>query len=260
MEKLLKFIKSFIAQFIAVFQDYRELNPISPEKRKAREAAIVTACVFLIPAALILILFQEPLGALFRVFLLIAPIGIVFFILIKSAELMDKAAPQQSVICYPVFRGFQPGSNYCQAAIVNDEFKEIAQFFESCYFDNMVDRKDWNCVVYTFQIRTGKELSYELIDLIQHICEKKAAEFFSEYGIYCIYSDIVACTFGHNKLLIAFAYNPQGELQIVNLRNQVYQKWHRKSSGDGGSMSNTMTENVPDIPIEEIAASNEEAE
>jgi len=46
MKKLLEFIKAFIGQFIAVFQDYRELTPISPEKRKERKAAIVTAGVF----------------------------------------------------------------------------------------------------------------------------------------------------------------------------------------------------------------------
>lgn len=46
MEKLLEFIKAFIGQFIAVFQDYREQAPISPEKRKERKAAIVTAGVF----------------------------------------------------------------------------------------------------------------------------------------------------------------------------------------------------------------------
>ena len=43
MEKLLEFIKTFIGQFIAVFQDYQEQAPISPEKRKERKAAIVTA-------------------------------------------------------------------------------------------------------------------------------------------------------------------------------------------------------------------------
>ena len=39
MEKLLEFIKAFIGQFIAVFQDYRELAPISPEKRKGTESS-----------------------------------------------------------------------------------------------------------------------------------------------------------------------------------------------------------------------------
>ena len=34
MEKLLEFIKAFIGQFIAVFQDYRGQAPISPEKGK----------------------------------------------------------------------------------------------------------------------------------------------------------------------------------------------------------------------------------
>ena len=115
MEKLLEFIKAFIGQFIAVFQDYREQAPISPEKRKERKAAIVTAGVFFVPTALILLMFREPLGALFRVLILMAPICIVFFLLAKSADMMDNAEPQHPVISYPVFRGFQPGSNYYQA-------------------------------------------------------------------------------------------------------------------------------------------------
>lgn len=153
MEKLLEFIKTFIGQFIAVFQDYQEQAPISPEKRKERKAAIVTAGVFFVPTALILLMFREPLGALFRVLILMAPICIVFFLLAKSADMMDKAEPQHPVIFYPVFRGFQPGSNYCQAAIVDEEFKEIADFFDSCYFDHFVDRVNWNCVIYIFRIR-----------------------------------------------------------------------------------------------------------
>ena len=40
MEKLLEFIKAFIGQFIAVFQDYREQAPISPEKRKERSNSV----------------------------------------------------------------------------------------------------------------------------------------------------------------------------------------------------------------------------
>ena len=101
------------------------------------------------------------------------------------------------------------------------------------------------------------EISYELIDLIQHVCEKLASVFFSEYGLHRVYSDVVACTFTrNNKLLIAFATNPQGEAQIVNLRNQVYQQWHKKASGNEGS-SKTMTENVPEIPPEETASSKE---
>ena len=100
MEKLLEFIKTFIGQFIAVFQDYREQAPISPEKRKERKAAIVTAGVFFVPTALILLMFREPLGALFRVLILMAPISIVFFLLAKSADMMDKAEPQHPVISY----------------------------------------------------------------------------------------------------------------------------------------------------------------
>ena len=147
MEKLLEFIKAFIGQFIAVFQDYREQAPISPEKRKERKAAIVTAGVFFVPTALILLMFREPLGALFRVLILMAPICIVFFLLAKSADMMDNAEPQHPVISYPVFRGFQPGSNYYQAAIIDEEFKEIADFFDSCYFEIISQTFFYTCFI-----------------------------------------------------------------------------------------------------------------
>lgn len=260
MEKLLEFIKAFIGQFIAVFQDYREQAPISPEKRKEWKAAIVTAGVFFVPTALILLMFREPLGALFRVLILMAPICIVFFLLAKSADMMDKAEPQHPVISYPVFRGFQPGSNYCQAAIVDEEFKEIADFFDSCYFDHFIDRVNWNCVIYIFRIRPKKDMpvSYELLDLIQHICEKKASVFFSENGLYRVYSNVVACNLGHNVLQIAFAYNPQGEAQIVKLRNEAYRQWHQKQDQDNAPASGTMTEDVPEIPLEDENASEQD--
>lgn len=260
MEKLLEFIKMFIGQLRAVFQDYRELNPVSPEKRKEREAAIVTAGVFLIPTVLILILFREPLGALFRVLILMAPICIVFFLLVKSADMMDKAEPQHPVISYPVFRGFQPGSNYCQAAIIDEEFKELADFFDSCYFDHFIDQMNWNCVVYVFRIHPKKDMpaSYELLTLIQHICEKKASVFFSENGLYRVYSNVVACNLGHNVLQIAFAYNPQGEAQIVKLRNEAYRQWHQNQAQDNASASGTMTEAVPEIPLEDENASEQD--
>ena len=174
--------------------------------------------------------------------------------------MMDNAEPQHPVISYPVFRGFQPGSNYCQAAIIDEEFKEIADFFDSCYFDHFVDKINWNCVVYVFRIRPKKEMqiSYELLDLIQHICEKKASVFFSECELYRVYSNVVACNLGHNVLQIAFAYNPQGEAQIIKLRNEAYRQWHQKQTQDNASASGTMTEDVPEIPLEDENASEQD--
>lgn len=255
-EKINKNLKNIKPVFAEVFKT----KCLTREQIASLKAVIATVLVFGTPTVLLAIMFREPLLAFFKFLVLLSPAIIVYLLLAKSADLMDKGTPQQLSVSYPVFRGFQPGSNYCQAALVNEEFKEIADYFESCYFDNFVERKDLNCVVYTFQIRTrkGMELSYELIDLIQHVCEKLASVFFTEYGLYRVYSDVVACTFTrNNKLLIAFATNPQGEAQIVNLRNQVYQQWHKKASGNEGS-SKTMTENVPEIPPEETASSKEE--
>ena len=101
-------------------------------------------------------------------------------------------------------------------------------------------------------------VSYELLDLIQHICEKKASVFFSENGLYRVYSNVVACNFGHNVLQIAFAYNPQGEAQIVKLRNEAYRQWHQKQDQDNASASGTMTEDVPEIPLEDENASEQD--
>ena len=135
MEKLLEFIKAFIGQFIAVFQDYREQAPISPEKRKEWKAAIVTAGVFFVPTALILLMFREPLGALFRVLILMAPICIVFFLLAKSADMMDKAEPQHPVISIPDFRVFRLETNISKAAFVDEGFRGLQVFFDGCSFN-----------------------------------------------------------------------------------------------------------------------------
>lgn len=260
MKKLISYVKQFVAEFKELFREYDSLkDPVSIEKRQEQKAFIVTGLVFLVPIALILILLRQPLLALLRVLLLTVPIGVVFWLLIKSADMMD-TEPQHPVISYPVFRGFQPGSNYCQAAIIDEEFKEIADFFDSCYFDHFVDKINWNCVVYVFRIRPKKEMqiSYELLDLIQHICEKKASVFFSECELYRVYSNVVACNFGHNVLQIAFAYNPQGEAQIINLRNEAYRQWHQKQAQDNASASGTMTEDVPEIPLEDENASEQD--
>ena len=125
-----------------------------------------------------------------RVLLLTVPIGVVFWLLIKSADDDGHGATASSDLLSRLFRGFQPGSNYCQAAIIDEEFKDIADFFDSCYFDHFVDQVKWNCVIYVFRIRPKKDMpvSYELLDLIQHICEKKASVFFSENGLYRVYS------------------------------------------------------------------------
>ena len=101
-------------------------------------------------------------------------------------------------------------------------------------------------------------VSYELLDLIQHICEKKASVFFSECELYRVYSNVVACNLGHNVLQIAFAYNPQGEAQIVKLRNEAYRQWHQKQAQDNASTSGTMTEDVPEIPLEDENASEQD--
>ena len=147
MKKLISYVKQFVAEFKELFREYDSLkDPVSIEKRQEQKAFIVTGLVFLVPIALILILLRQPLLALLRVLLLTVPIGVVFWLLIKSADMMD-TEPQHPVISYPVFRGFQPGSNYCQAAIINEEFKEIADFFDSCYFDHFVDKINWNCVI-----------------------------------------------------------------------------------------------------------------
>lgn len=261
MKKLISYVKQFVAEFKKLFREYDSLkDPVSIEKRQEQKAFIVTGLVFLVPIALILILLRQPLLALLRVLLLTVPIGVVFWLLIKSADMMDNAEPQHPVISYPVFRGFQPGSNYCQAAIIDEEFKDIADFFDSCYFDHFVDQVKWNCVIYVFRIRPKKDMpvSYELLDLIQHICEKKASVFFSENGLYRVYSNVVACNFGHNVLQIAFAYNPQGEAQIVKLRNEAYRQWHQKQAQDNASASGTMTEDVPEIPLEDENASEQD--
>lgn len=260
MKKLISYVKQFVAEFKELFREYDSLkDPVSIEKRQEQKAFIVTGLVFLVPIALILILLRQPLLALLRVLLLTVPIGVVFWLLIKSADMMD-TEPQHPGISYPVFRGFQPGSNYCQAAIIDEEFKEIADFFDSCYFDHFVDKINWNCVVYVFRIRPKKEMqiSYELLDLIQHICEKKASVFFSECELYRVYSNVVACNFGHNVLQIAFAYNPQGEAQIIKLRNEAYRQWHQKQAQDNASASGTMTEDVPEIPLEDENASEQD--
>ena len=82
--------------------------------------------------------------------------------------------------------------------------------------------------------------------------------FFSENGLYRVYSNIVACNFGHNVLQIAFAYNPQGEAQIVKLRNEAYRQWHQKQDQDNAPASGTLTEDVPEIPLEDENASEQD--
>ena len=80
--------------------------------------------------------------------------------------------------------------------------------------------------------------------------------FFREWTLSGLFKCLVACNLGHNVLQIAFAYNPQGEAQIVKLRNEAYRQWHQKQDQDNAS--GTMTEDVPEIPLENENASEQD--
>lgn len=262
MKGIMQRVKQILNEWKEVFQEYdrikeEETHPSNEEGR----TMIFMALILILPITAFIIVFRQQLLALLSVIALVVIPGFIFWLLYKSADLMDKVEPKQPVICYPVFRGFQPGSNYCQSAIVNEEFKEIAACFESCYFDHLTNNTTWNCAVYSFKIRPRIEmpLSYELIDLVQQLCEKKASVFFSECGLYRPYSDIVACTFFHDTLQIAFAYNQEGEAQIVKLRNYTYQQWHRKPPQNGGTASAAMSEEVPEIPPDKESTDSEDS-
>lgn len=263
MKKFIQRLKQILSEWKDAFQEYDCIK--EEETHPSNEdgwTMLFFALVFILLIAAFIIVFRQQLLALLSVIALVVIPGFIFWLLYKSADLMDKAEPKQPLICYPVFRGFQPGSNYCQSAIVNEEFKEIAACFESCYLDHLTNNTTWNCAVYSFKIRPRMEmpLSYELIDLVQQLCEKKASVFFSECGLYRPYSDIVACTFYHDTLQIAFAYNQEGEAQIVKLRNYTYQQWHRKPPQNGGDASTAMSEEVPEIPPDKKSAGSEDSE
>lgn len=180
--------------------------------------------------------------------LLFLPVLLLIALLLRYALKAEETGKLQTAISYPVYFGFTSNGCY-HAAEINRVFGEVEKYFANCYFHRFEQFDRTNLIRYEFKFIESVEfpVCYELVELIQSICEKILAEQFIEYGITADYSSVVVCAMkpGKNIMQLGFAYSSFGEKYIINLRNQVYKAWHKDD--ENGSQPPTMTEVVPDI-------------